>query len=83
MASTRGRYGFEVSGRKILVYAHRLSPAALVPIIGTAKSFHDHLPKLVRAEYASWRRGNPPGAAQAAQPLSSPLPGGTTGSEPA
>jgi len=83
LLSTNGRYGFEVSGRKILVYAHRQPPAELVPIIGTAKAFHDHLPKLVRTEYASRGKGPSPDAVQAAQTLSSPLPGGTTGSEPA
>ena len=66
LVSTEGEFGFEIAGGKVLAYCRRLPPTGLIPIIGSAKAFHDHIPKLVWTEYASWGKGNPPGAAPAA-----------------
>ena len=75
LLSTGGQFGFEVAGGKVLLYSHRLAPTALIPIIGSAKAFHDHIPRLVWTEYASWGKGNPPGVAgrpSAVAPASAP-----------
>ena len=60
LLSTDGRFGFETFGGKVLVYCRRLPPAGLVPVFGTAKAFHDHIPKLVWTEYHGWGRGGGP-----------------------
>jgi hypothetical protein len=51
LIDTGGGYGFEFSGPTMLVYCHRLRPTELVPLVGTAKGFVDHIPKLVWTEY--------------------------------
>jgi len=47
LLSVQGQFGFQVGGRKMLVHAHHLDPSALIPLLGTAKAFHDHVPDLV------------------------------------
>ena len=51
VVSTGGKFGFEIQGPWLLTYCKRLPPTALVPLIGTAKAFDDHIPRLVRDEY--------------------------------
>ena len=51
LLSTGGKFGFEIMGPWLLVFCKRLAPTALVPLIGTAKAFDDHIPRLVRDEY--------------------------------
>jgi hypothetical protein len=46
-----GSFGFEIRGSELLVYCKRLKPTALIPLLGTAKAFHDHVPRLVWSEY--------------------------------
>jgi hypothetical protein len=74
LQSTGGAFGFETFGRKVLVYCRRLPPGGLVPVFGTAKAFHDHIPKLVWTEYRGWGRGegSPVPAAPQAGPGSIP-----------
>jgi len=50
LASTDHRFGFQVGGRRLLVHSHRLPPAGLIPLLGTTKAFHDHVPQLVWQE---------------------------------
>lgn len=38
---------FEVVGRQVLVYRKRLPPAEVVSLLGTAKAFVDHVPRVV------------------------------------
>jgi len=63
LLSTEVRLGYQVFGGKVLVYGHRFAPAALIPILGSAKAFHDHIPRLVWTEYAHYGNGVPPTAA--------------------
>jgi hypothetical protein len=56
MMSTDGRFAFEVSGPNLLVYSRRVRPSELVPLFGTAKEFHDRIPRLVRSEYGTQAR---------------------------
>jgi hypothetical protein len=53
LLKTRGTYGFEVRGDHLLVYCHRVDPMALVPVLGTAKAFRDHVPRLVWNEFGT------------------------------
>jgi hypothetical protein len=55
LLSTGGAFGFEVRGSNVLVYCHRLRPTELEPLFGTAKLFHDHVPRLVWTEYGAQR----------------------------
>ncbi|HXY73485.1 MAG TPA: hypothetical protein VEM41_13185 [Actinomycetota bacterium] len=96
LLSTGGEFGFEIAGGKVLAYCRRLPPTGLIPIIGSAKAFHDHIPKLVWTEYASWGKGTLPAAEQVATtpapatpppapqpatpPPAPPAPGGSPGS---
>jgi hypothetical protein len=51
LLATEGTFGFEVTGPWLLVHRSRLRPTELIPLIGTAKAFGDHIPQLVRTEY--------------------------------
>jgi hypothetical protein len=51
LLSVDKRLGFEVNVETLLVYSKRLEPSELITIIGTAKEFQDHIPRLVRTEY--------------------------------
>lgn len=51
LLSTGGMFGFEVVGPWLLVHARRLPPTELIPLIGTARAFGDHIPQLVRTQY--------------------------------
>lgn len=51
LLETGGAFGFEVRGSELLVYSDRRGPADLVPLFGTAKAFHEHIPRLVWNEY--------------------------------
>jgi hypothetical protein len=42
-----GRFQFEVAGSWILVYSRRLRPTELVPLLGTAQQFREHVPRVV------------------------------------
>ena len=46
------RFGFELHGRALLIYAKRLPPNELLPLIGTLKEFRDRIPRLVWRNYA-------------------------------
>jgi len=70
LLDTGGGYGFEVQGPSVLIYCHKLGPTELVPLFGTAKAFHDHIPRLVWNEYGAGAQSPPrpdaaaPGASQ-------------------
>lgn len=51
LLATEGRFGFEIAGNTLLVHCPPLPPARLIPLLGTAKGFRDHIPKMVWAEY--------------------------------
>jgi hypothetical protein len=44
-------FGFEVAGRWILAYSRRLRPAELIPLLGTAGAFREHVPRVVYELY--------------------------------
>jgi hypothetical protein len=51
LLSTEGAFGFEVSGPCLLTYSGARKPGQLIPLLGSAKMFHDHIPRLVWNEY--------------------------------
>jgi hypothetical protein len=51
LLSTDGGFGFETTGPWLLVFCKRLDPMGLIPLLGTAKAFGEHIPNLVRTEY--------------------------------
>ncbi len=53
LLSTSGEFGFETNGSNLLVWCHRRRPTDLVPLVGTAKAFSDHVPNLVWSEYGT------------------------------
>lgn len=50
-------WGFEVAGSRALVYHDRLMPAQLVQLLGTAKGFSDHVPRVIASLYARSGQG--------------------------
>jgi hypothetical protein len=48
-----GRFGFEVAGNRVLVYGPTRRPTDLIPLLGTARSFRDHIPRMVLTEYGT------------------------------
>jgi hypothetical protein len=56
LLASDGRFGFEVLGNAVLVHGPPREPTELIPLLGTAKGFRDHIPRLVWSEY-----GEPPG----------------------
>jgi hypothetical protein len=44
-------WSFEVSGQDILVFCRRRKPMDLLPLLGTAKGFMDHVPRVVYELY--------------------------------
>lgn len=53
------RFGFEVLGDKLLAHCGRRKPTELIPLLGTAMAFRDHIPRLVWAEYGRDAPGPP------------------------
>ncbi len=53
LLSTRGAFGFEVGGPCLLVYSGARKPGELIPLLGSTKLFHDHIPRLVWNEYGT------------------------------
>lgn len=51
LLATEGRFGFEIAGNAIIAYCPPRAPARLIPLLGTAKGFRDHIPRMVWAEY--------------------------------
>lgn len=48
-----GAFRFEVSGTWVLCYSGRLRPMDLVPLLGNAKQFLDHVPRVVFELYGT------------------------------
>jgi len=48
-------FGFELHGKAILIYSHRLRPHELLPLIGSLKEFRDRIPRLVWTNYGYQR----------------------------
>jgi hypothetical protein len=46
------RFEFEVRGDRALVWCGRLKPFALIPLLGVAKGFADHVPRVVLRDEA-------------------------------
>ena len=44
-------YGFEVAGDRLLCWTDRVSPAEMVHLMGTAKTFREQIPAVVRSLY--------------------------------
>jgi hypothetical protein len=44
-------YGFEVVGDRLLCWTNRVPPAQMVHLLGTAKTFRDQIPDVVRSLY--------------------------------
>ncbi len=60
LISTGGAFGFEVNGPWLLVWCRKRRPAELVPLLGSAKLFRDHIPRLVWNELGVGGREGPP-----------------------
>ncbi len=67
LLSTGGAFGFEVNGGNLLVWTKRIDPFSFPSLLGTAKAFVDHVPRLVWNTY---------GPAPAAESLQGPDDGG-------
>jgi hypothetical protein len=61
LLSTRGVFGFEVSGPGLLVWCGRVRPTELIPLVGSAALFRDHIPRLVWNEYGTGTPTSPDG----------------------
>jgi hypothetical protein len=44
-------YSFEIVGDEVMCYCEKLKPVALLPLLGTAKAFLDHVPGVVHSLY--------------------------------
>jgi hypothetical protein len=44
-------FSFEVAADRLLCFHRRLKPIELVPLLGTAKAFRDHIPRVVSSLY--------------------------------
>lgn len=53
LLTTPPGFGFQFRGSAFLVYSKRLHPDELIPLIGTAKELHDHIPHLVLTDYTT------------------------------
>ena len=53
MQSTGGDFGFEVNGPSLLVWSNRRRPTELIPLLGCAKMFCQHIPRLVWTEFGA------------------------------
>lgn len=71
LLSTNGQFAFEVFGSRFIAYCRRLAPGMLIPILGAAKGFHDHIPTLVWNEMGD---GGSPADRVVGQPAASPAP---------
>jgi hypothetical protein len=47
------RFRFEARAGRLLVSCPRLGPDGMVPLLGVAQGFHDHVPRMVLREYAT------------------------------
>lgn len=45
-------FGFETVGPWVLAYCRRRKPTELVPVFGAVRGFEEHIPRLVRNEFA-------------------------------
>jgi hypothetical protein len=79
------RYAFEMNGPFVLVYCKRLKPLELTPLLGTLKSYVDHVPRVAYSLYgdpamAAALYGAPPsGPPQVPAPGPPPAPPGPAG----
>lgn len=48
-------FGFELHGKAILIYSHKLRPHELLPLIGSLKGFRERIPRLVWTNYGHHR----------------------------
>lgn len=53
LLSTDARFGFQTHAGAVLVFARRLRPMELLPLIGTGKELFDHIPRLVWSDYGT------------------------------
>lgn len=53
MLQAGDEFSYEVVGNQIMVFSKRRKPAELVPLLGTAKAFLDHVPRVVYELYGS------------------------------
>jgi hypothetical protein len=60
LLSTGGEFGFEVAHGYLLVWCHLLRPTELMQLFEAAKSFTDHIPGEVWAQYGTNSRGGTP-----------------------
>jgi hypothetical protein len=68
LLSIPGGFGLEVQGPKFIVYSKKLGPTELIPLFGTAKGFHQHIPRLVWNEYGMQSGKGSAGAVPEASP---------------
>jgi hypothetical protein len=50
--TTRSPFAFEARGPRLLVHCPRVAPNGLLPLLGMAQGFHDHVPRMVLRQYA-------------------------------
>jgi hypothetical protein len=53
LLTTNYRFAFQCYAGAFIVFATRLRPTELLPLIGTGKEFFDHIPRLVWTEYGT------------------------------
>lgn len=53
LLSVGGEFNFEVAGSSLLCYSKRRRPTELVPLLGTLRAFHEHVPKVVYELYGT------------------------------
>ena len=44
-------FSFEIIGSDVLCYTNKIAPLAIVPLLGTAKAFLEHVPEVVHSLY--------------------------------
>ena len=53
LLSTGGQFGFVIQRSELLASCDQLPATGLVPLFDAAKSFTDHIPRLVWADYST------------------------------
>ena len=46
-----GGFSFETAATELLSYQRKVGPTELIPLLGTAKAFREHIPKVVYSLY--------------------------------
>jgi hypothetical protein len=58
LLSAGERWGFELNGPYVMCYTKRLKPLELTPLLGSLRSFRDHIPRVAWGLYGSGQAGS-------------------------